>query len=192
MTLQKWARLYGITLLLGIVIIFITGLIRYFFDPSFVQQFEVDHFGYFLIFLVLFGSIYGTFSHIMFFCFLVINLLGRGIVHYRFLWQGVQLIVVISLVMINLGYLQKMILPAFILLVSGLVVAYYKSKVTNYSAFVPTFFFMNIGTLLALIPVWSNESEMLFILPGVLVCNAWQIVQLHQVIKPNGAPEVQN
>ncbi len=182
MTLKKWLRLYGITLVIGMVIILVTGLIRYLFDPNFVQQFEVDHFGYFLILLLLFGSIYGTFSHIMFFCFLVINLLGRGIIHYRYMWQGVQLIVVISLVVINLAYLQKMYLPALILIISGFVVAYFKSKTTNYSAFLPTFFFMNIGSLLALIPVWSNETEMLFILPAVLVCNAWQIMQLHQIV----------
>ncbi len=183
MTLKKWLRLYGITLLLGIAIIFLTGIIRYLFDPNFVLQFQVDHFGYFLIFLVLFGSIYGTFSHIMFFCFLVINLLGRDIIKYRLHWQGMQLIIIVSLIVINLAYLKQMYLPAFILLVSAFIVAYYKSKMTNYSAFIPTFFFMNIGTLLALIPVWDNETEMLFILPAVLVCNAWQIVQLHQVIQ---------
>jgi KinB signaling pathway activation protein len=69
-----------------------------------------------------------------------------------------------------------------ILIISGFVVAYFKSKTTNYSAFLPTFFFMNIGSLLALIPVWSYEAAMLFILPAVLVCNAWQIMQLHQIV----------
>ncbi len=181
MTLQKWARLYGFTLSLGIAIIFVTGLIRYLFDPGFVAQFQVDQFGYFLIFLVLFGSIYGTFSHIMFFCFLVLNLLGRGVIQYRFLWQGLQVIIVVSFIVIDLAYLEQMYLPALILIVSGLMVAYFKSKMTNFSAFVPTFFFMNIGSFLALVPVWENETEMLFILPAVLVCNAWQIVQLHQI-----------
>ena len=182
MTLKKWLRLYGVTLVIGMVIILVTGLIRYLFDPNIVQQFGTDNFVGFLILLLLFGSVYGTFSHIMFFCFLVINLLGRGIIHYRFLWQGVQLIIVISIVVINLAYLQKMYLPALIIIISALVIAYFKSKLTNSSAFVPTFFFMNIGSLLALIPVWSYEAAMLFILPAVLVCNAWQIMQLHQIV----------
>ena len=185
MTLSKWFRLYGFTLLLGTVIMMVTGLIRFVFDGNFEQQFQVDHFGYFLIFLFLFGTIYGTFSHIMFFCFLVINLLGKGIIHYRFLWQGIQLIVVISFVIINHAYIKEMYISAFTLLVSALLVAYYKSRLTNYNAFIPTFFFMSIGALVAMVPVWNEEKELLFILPTVLVCNAWQIIQLHQLVKNN-------
>jgi KinB signaling pathway activation protein len=174
------------------IIILVTGLLRYLVDPNFVYQFEVDHFGYFLIFLILFGMICGTLSHIMFFCFLVINLLGKGILQNRFIWQGTQIIVVISLIVINHAYLQKMYISAFTILISAALVAYYKSKLTNSSAFIPTFFFMNIGTLFALIPVWNNKPGLLFILPAVLVCNAWQIMQLHQIVGQSADKQVQS
>jgi KinB signaling pathway activation protein len=183
MTLKKWFRLYGITVLLGIIIMLVIGVIRYFFDNNFIDQFQVSNFWYLTLFLILFGSIFGTFSHIMFFCFLVINLIGRSAVYYKFLWQGGQLIIIVYLGVVYLALVKEMYLASFILLMSSALVAYDKARQTNYNAFVPTFFFMTVGSMVALFPVWGSRDELLFIMPAVVVCNAWQIMQLHVLTK---------
>jgi KinB signaling pathway activation protein len=77
-------------------------------------------------------------------------------------------------------------MPIIILLVSA-GIAYWKVKLTNRTAFVPTLFFMSVVTILEAVPAFSldetGSSYAIFMIVPLLVCNAWQIMQLHKIVE---------
>lgn len=76
-----------------------------------------------------------------------------------------------------------LILPLAILAV-GLIVAYWKSRLTNGQAFIPTLFFMVVLTILEGIPAFqANDMFFTFYMLAVLLIgNAWQILVFHKLV----------
>ncbi|WP_010269247.1 KinB-signaling pathway activation protein [Paenibacillus senegalensis] len=78
------------------------------------------------------------------------------------------------------GYL---IMPLAILAV-GIIVALWKSQLTNGQAFIPTLFFMVVLTILEAIPAFqANDLFFTFyMLALLLIGNAWQILIFHKLV----------
>ncbi|CAH0117612.1 hypothetical protein PAE9249_00072 [Paenibacillus sp. CECT 9249] len=74
-------------------------------------------------------------------------------------------------------------LPLVILLVA-VAVTYWKVRLTNKHAILPTLFFMIVITTLELLPSLSvNRIEyIVYMLVPLVVCNAWQILTLHKLV----------
>lgn len=136
-----------------------------------------------------------------FFSYLIFNWLSRGLVRNKTAYEVILLALMI-LLLGNLVYLNMakysgatlgihLLIPLIVLVIGG-VVAWLKAKWTNRSGFIPTLFFMVVATILEAIPSINpkaGEVPILIIFQTVLVllvCNAWQILQLHRwVQKPN-------
>ncbi|MRG28614.1 hypothetical protein GIJ05_10660 [Laceyella tengchongensis] len=134
-----------------------------------------------------------------FFAYLVFNFLAKGLIRNK-LGYDVTMLVLTVIILGNLVYLNAVkfsgesfwlhLLIPFIILLTALIVAKLKEKSTNVSAYIPTLFFMVVATILEAIPSINSkagEIPLLIIFHSVvvlLVCNAWQILQLHRWIKP--------
>ncbi|MNU01076.1 hypothetical protein D3C72_2443700 [compost metagenome] len=80
-------------------------------------------------------------------------------------------------------------LLGIIILIVALVVASFKVKMTNASAWIPTVFFMIAVTIIETVGVLKigvNEATA-WIAGPLIACNAYQILILHRVLKPRTA-----
>jgi KinB signaling pathway activation protein len=72
---------------------------------------------------------------------------------------------------------------------AGTFVAWLKMRWTNPGALIPTLFFMVAATTLEAIPSINSKAGELpvififFTILVLLICNAWQILQLHRWVK---------
>lgn len=80
------------------------------------------------------------------------------------------------------AFIPYLIVPVIFLLL-GLGTAWWKVKMTNRHAFVPTLFFMVVLTSLEAIPGFqeNNREWLIYMLATLFVCNAWQILIFHKV-----------
>jgi KinB signaling pathway activation protein len=69
---------------------------------------------------------------------------------------------------------------ALLILIAGSVVAYFKSRQTNKTAFIPALFFMIVVTVIEWVPVLrvNEESWVYLMVFPLLVCNAYQLLML--------------
>lgn len=78
------------------------------------------------------------------------------------------------------------IVPA-VLVLGTLAVCFFKVKQTNPSAFIPTAFLMFTVTFIEAWPAMSdgnaNTPGIIFMFVPLFVCNAYQIMMLHRVLK---------
>ncbi|MFC7678112.1 KinB-signaling pathway activation protein [Paenibacillus sp. GCM10028914] len=190
MSLRKWARLFWKTMLVGAVGAVIAGLILQFATGTIEFKGAVDM----LIFpLILFGygALVSVYSQLGFFAYLTLNYMGVG-VFKRKTWQYVQIVLSV------LALLELMFLRTFVggeknltwdlllgigILITAAIVTYFKVKVTNINALIPTMFFMLAVTILEIIGVLKigvNNATVFIIIP-LLACNAYQILTLHKV-----------
>lgn len=190
MSLRKWARLFWKTMLVGAVGAVIAGLILQFATGTIEFKGAVDM----LIFpLILFGygALVSVYSQLGFFAYLTLNYMGVG-VFKRKTWQYVQIVLSV------LALLELMFLRTFVggeknltwdlllgigILITAAIVTYFKVKVTNINALIPTMFFMLSVTILEIIGVLKigvNNATVFIIIP-LLACNAYQILTLHKV-----------
>lgn len=148
--------------------------------------------------LLLSGLTFAAVSQLGFFSYLVFNWLGKGLVRSKWLYDAIQIILLLT-VLGNLIYLNvakfdgamlwlHLLIPFFIV-AAGVFVAWLKMRWTNPSAFIPTLFFMVAATTLEAIPSMNSRAGELpvvfifFTVMTLLVCNAWQILQLHRWVK---------
>jgi KinB signaling pathway activation protein len=63
--------------------------------------------------------------------------------------------------------------------------AYWKVKMTNPHAFIPSVFFMLVFTLVetAIAIQVSNDEATLLMASALITCNAWQLLRLHKIVK---------
>lgn len=189
MNSRNWVRLFVSTLLIGAAAGMITGLIV---EAKLYKDF-VD---FLALGIWLFGvsCIFSLISQMGFFAYLTIHRFGLGIFRSIKLWNAVQ-IVLIAFVLFDLVYLRytafaekgdslaPYFIPAAILTVIGLAIAYLKQRETNREAFIPALFFMVVVTTIEWFPVLkANDFEWVTIMfVALVVSNAWQIMLLHRL-----------
>ncbi|PWA12869.1 KinB-signaling pathway activation protein [Pueribacillus theae] len=189
MNSRNWVRLFVSTLLIGAAAGMITGLIV---EAKLYKNF-VD---FLALGIWLFGvsCIFSLISQMGFFAYLTIHRFGLGMFRSVKLWNAVQ-IVLIAFVLFDLVYLRytafaekgdaiaPYFIPAAILTVIGLAVAYLKQRETNREAFIPALFFMVVVTTIEWFPVLkANDFEWVTIMfVALVVSNAWQIMLLHRL-----------
>lgn len=196
-TSRNVVKLFFSTLIIGGIVTGITGFIVRWneFAPYFVNGSVLKITStFFWLFGV--GLIFSLVSQVSFFAYLTVHRFGLGIFKSAALWNGVQ-ILFIAFALFDLVYFRykafavegeriiSYIVPAILILIIGVIVAYFKAKQTNKSAFIPALFFMTLVTIIDWVPVLRlNDSSWsyLMIFP-LLICNAYQILILHKLHK---------
>lgn len=193
MTLRKWFHLFWTTLVLGMIVSLVIGLILQYSDKEF-SVLGLSAVGFNIVNMLLGGATISVLSQMGFFAYLIVRFIVAGIIRSKIIWDLIQLSIII-VVLFDLVYLRKTnfegagsilsysILPAILLIIS-LAIAYWKVKMTNRNAFIPTLFFTCAVTVLEAVPALKldNAASSLFMLAPLLVCNAWQILILHKIL----------
>lgn len=145
--------------------------------------------------LLLAGLTFSSVAMLGFFAYLVFQWLAQGLVRTIKMYH-VLLIVLLLIVLSNLIYLNvskfsgenlwlHLLIP-IVLIATASIVAWVKVRLTNKKAFIPTLFFMVVATALEAIPsINPKEAELplvtiFFTVIILLICNTWQILQLHR------------
>jgi len=194
-TSRNLVKLFKNTLLVGGVTTVIVGLfVRWHELQPFFVDFKIIDIISSIIWLMVMGFLFSVISQMGFFAYLTIHRFGLGIFKSVSLWNAVQ-IVLILFGLFDLVYLRytnfaktgdsilPYLVPALLLLVVGLGVAWLKSKETNREAFIPAVFFMIVVTLVEWVPVLRENAENWFYLMAfaLMACNAYQILILHKL-----------
>ncbi|QOY37570.1 KinB-signaling pathway activation protein [Anaerobacillus isosaccharinicus] len=152
---------------------------------------------FFLVIVWLFGigAMWTLISQMGFFAYLTVHRFALGFFKTARTWNMIQ-VVIIAFVLQGLGYfryvsfgtvdesiLGYILIPLF-LLIYGLCIAYYKSKQTNFGAFIPALFFIVVVTTLEWLPALRvNDPKWLWVyFTPLLVANTWQLLVLHRLI----------
>jgi KinB signaling pathway activation protein len=191
LTLRKWFRLFCTTLLIGIIASVAVGLILEFTDQEFPIP-TMSGVGFNVLNMILGGATISLLSQMGFFSFLIVRFIAIGIIRNKVIWDLIQLTLTIVAI-IDLAYLRYSnfngdsllsytIMPLLILAVS-LGVTYWKVKLTNKNAFIPTLFFMVVVTILEAVPALklNNTASSIFMLTPLIACNSYQILNLHKI-----------
>lgn len=151
-------------------------------------------------FLVNIGILFGVgvmvsvYSQMGFFAYMMINYMGTG-VFSRMTWLYIQ-IVLTALALLELMFFRTFVgredkgssdlMFGIIVFATACVVAYFKVKMTNRSAWVPTLFFMIAVTIVEIVGVLKIgvDQATAWIAAPLIACNAYQILILHRVLKP--------
>ncbi|MFC6648405.1 KinB-signaling pathway activation protein [Paenibacillus rhizoplanae] len=193
MSLRKWFYLFWTTLLIGAGGAVIAGLALQIVNGGIQFKSTADFFLYALI-LLGYGALVSVYAQLGFFAYLILNYTGIG-VFPRKAWRYIQLVLAV------LALLELMFLRTFVsgdrsvrsdltlglaILLTALIVSWFKMRSTNASAWVPTFFFMTAITIVEIIGVLriGVDSATVFILVPLIACNAFQILMLHRILKP--------
>lgn len=197
MTIKSWFQLFCSTLFIGTAASLAAGLIlvMVFKDFTLMELSEPGVNWQTLLFIVLSGSTISVLSHMGFFSYLILRFIALGFLRSKKLWDWVQLLLLI-VCMIDFIYLRYvsfgggtedyLLLPVAVLLIS-IGIAYWKMRLTNRDAFIPTLFFMYVVTVLEAIPALRLDgvSSSLYMMVPLLASNAWQILRLHIVLEKN-------
>jgi KinB signaling pathway activation protein len=202
-TSRNWVKLFLTTLAIGGLTTALVGFIVRWseFQPYFTE-FKITDILSTTIWLIVMGFLFSVVSQMGFFAYLTVHRFGLGIFKSAWLWNGVQLILTVF-VLIDFVYLRYVsfaksgdsILPyiglAFFILIISLAVAFFKMKQTNKGAFIPALFFMIVATIVEWMPVLRvNERSWLFLMmSALLACNAYQLLILHKL---NARSEAKN
>ncbi len=195
MNLKKLFFLFWTCMAVGAVTTVITGTIMQWSDPEFgFLDFEATGFNAAMMALV--GTMIGAFSQMGFFAYLILNYIALSILRQKYLWNALQAYTTVFSVL-GMGYMlytkQEVLSPHLYIVVPAvlsvltLVVCQVKVKQTNASAFIPTAFLMFTVTFIEAWPALSygNASTpgIIFMLAPLFLCNAYQILMLHRVLK---------
>lgn len=195
MTSRNLVKLFRDSLLVGGVTTVIVGLfVRWHELQPFFVDFKIKDIISAILWLLLMGFLYSVISQMGFFAYLTVHRFGLGIFKSVSLWNGIQ-IVLILFGLFDLVYLRytnfaktgdsilPFLLPALLLLIVGLAVAWLKSKETNREAFIPALFFMIVATLVEWVPALRINAENWFYLMlfALMACNAHQLLILHKL-----------
>lgn len=195
MTSRNWVRLFMTTLVIGGLTTAIVGFIVRWseFQPYFTE-FKIMDILSTMIWLIAMGFLFSLVSQLGFFAYLTVHRFGLGIFKTVGLWNSVQVVLILfglfDLIYLryeNFAHSGDSIIPYFgpaiILLVIGLIAAWYKMKMTNREAFIPALFVMTVVTLVEWVPALKvdDRSWLYLMLFGLLACNAYQLLILHKL-----------
>jgi KinB signaling pathway activation protein len=176
----------------------LTGALIKGYDENFVFL-GVSVGAYEWIFMIFGASMISVLSQMGFFAYLTVRFIALGFFRRKMIYWTILQGLFVLIAIVDLAYIRYSnyegtdrtllsfcIMPLFILIVS-VGVAYWKVKQTNNSAFIPTLFFMSAVTILEAVPAFSldetGSSYAIFMIVPLLVCNAWQIMQLHKILE---------
>ncbi|WMT40514.1 KinB-signaling pathway activation protein [Paenibacillus sp. D2_2] len=201
MNFKRWLHLFWTTLVVGAAGSLVIGLLLQWTDTTNTMKFNGT-----ADFLVNVGLLLGVgvmvsvYSQMGFFAYMMVNYMGMGVFSRR-TWQYIQ-IVLTALALFELMVLRIFVggnkasysdlILGIIILVIAIVVAYFKAKMTNGSAWIPTLFFMIAITIVETIGVLKIEVDQAtaWIAGPLIACNAYQILILHRVLKPKQSPQL--
>ncbi|MFC4075373.1 KinB-signaling pathway activation protein [Salinithrix halophila] len=171
MTIRKLFFLFWTTCAIGTVTAPVAG---------FILQEVFGDIGLNLVRQLWAGVMFGAVAQMGFFAYMVFNMVFTGFIRSRNLYQGLQLLVT-GIILANLFTLQPIL--ALTVLLFSLAVAWFKMKATNPHGFIPALFFMTAATTLEAIPSLSQPLVLILLMViTLLVCNTWQIMQLHRLV----------
>jgi len=193
MTLRKWFRLFWTSVVLGIVTAVVVGLIMQLTDVNYEIP-GMSAVGFNLLQMGIAGATISVLSQAGFFSYLIVKWIALSMFKSKGIWDIIQ-VVLIAVALGDLAYLRYAnfgqggsFLPyvwlPLAILVAGIAVSYYKMKLTNKSAFIPTLFIMSTLTILEAVPALRLEhaASTLFTLVPLMACNAWQVLTLHKIV----------
>ncbi|OKP96395.1 KinB signaling pathway activation protein [Paenibacillus sp. P46E] len=193
MSIRKWFFLFWTTLLIGAGGAVIAGLLLQVANGGIDFKSTADSLIYPLI-LLGYGMLVSVYAQLGFFAYLILNYMGIG-VFPRKVWQYIQIILSL-LALLELIFLRTFVgggrnvvsdlLLGIGILLTAIIVAYFKVRNTNRSAWIPTFFFLTAITIVEIIGVLriGVDSATVFIVVPLIACNAFQILMLHRILKP--------
>lgn len=196
MTIRNWLRLFWTTLLAGSAASLLAGIILIAaYDDFTLMELSAPGWNWETFSLILFaGSAVSVVSHIGFFSYLIVRDIFLGILRSHTLWNIFQLILTAVgmeiLVYVRWSYnggtgswVPYLTLP-LVMLAVALAVAWWKVRRTNRNAWVPTIFFMYVGTFIEVTPALRyNGLSIIFMLVPLWASNAWQILMLPRYLK---------
>lgn len=178
------------TLWIGWLVGFITSLIVDFsIYEAFLSPFDWKELLGLFLFYTGKALVYTVIAQTGFFAYLFVNLYGESF--FKSFWPTVQVLVILFVLFDIVYFTSKELSLLFrislmlVILISGLIVAYFKVKQTNRSAFIPAMFVMVvILTLeLSLVLRTGKASEIILMLTPLLAATAFQLLILHYVTK---------
>lgn len=197
MNSRNIVNLFISTLVIGGVVAGLAGFVFRWdqFQPLF-SSFDIGEIIISFIWMIGVGLIFSVLSQAGFFAYLTVHRFGLGIFKSVSLWNSVQVLMIIF-VLFDLVYLRYInfaskgdalfpyVAVAIMLLVIGLITAYFKAKQTNKHAFIPALFFMTVITTLEWTPVLRADdiSWMYFMFIPLIVCNIYQLLILDKLIR---------
>lgn len=197
MTSRNVVKLFFTTLFIGGIAAIITGfIVRWNEFAPYFTDFDILKILSTTIWLFGVGMVFSAISQMGFFAYLTVHRFGLGIFRSPSLWNGIQ-IVLILFVLYDLVYfryksfaeagegLLPYVAPAVMITIVALIVAYFKMKQTNKSAFIPAVFFMIVITVIEWVPVLRpNETSWVYLMIfPLIVCNTYQLLILPKLNK---------
>lgn len=198
MNLKRWLHLFWTTLVVGAAGSLVIGLVLQLTDTMKLNG-TADLFVNIGLLLGV-GVMVSVYSQMGFFAYMMVNYMGTGVFSRR-TWQYIQLVLT-ALALFELMFLRIFVggnkssysdvVLGGIILVVAIAVAYFKARMTNGSAWIPTLFFMIAVTIVETIGVLKIEVDQAtaWIAGPLIACNAYQILILHRVLKPKQSPQI--
>jgi len=200
LNLKRWLHLFWTTLVVGAAGSLVIGLVLQLTDTMKLNG-TADLFVNIGLLLGV-GVMVSVYSQMGFFAYMMVNYMGTGVFSRR-TWQYIQLVLT-ALALFELMFLRIFVggnkssysdvVLGGIILVVAIAVAYFKARMTNGSAWIPTLFFMIAVTIVETIGVLKIEVDQatVWIAGPLIACNAYQILILHRVLKPKQSPQIHN
>jgi KinB signaling pathway activation protein len=193
--LKKLFFMFWSCMAVGAVITVITGSIMQWTDHSFGFM-GLQAAGFNAGMMALVGTMFGAFSQMGFFAYMTLNYIALSIFRKKYLWSALQAYTTIFALFLFsymlfesrnvFGNWLYWVLP-LVLAAASWGVGTIKAKQTNATALIPTLFLMFVGTLVEAWPSLgeeSNQSAVFFMMIPLFVCNAYQILMLHRLVRP--------
>lgn len=195
LNLKRWLYLFWTTLVVGAAGSLIVGLLL-----QWTSTVELKGTADFLVnvgILLGVGIMVSVYSQMGFFAYMMVNYMGTGVFSRR-TWLYVQ-IVLTALALLELMFFRTFVggesrgtsdmVLGLILLAIAVAVAYFKARMTNATAWVPTLFFMIAVTIVETVGVLKIgvDQATVWIAAPLIACNAYQILILHRILQPKGA-----
>lgn len=189
MTLKYLIQFYRNTLLIGVIVTYISSLIfGYDKVTKYLVAGEVGEFVAASIWFVVVGLLVATISQLAYFIYLFINQLGIGI--FGKIWPHVQIVVTVFTIFdlvyfrfLRFGGTDQIIsfiwLP-IVVIIFAIITSNIKNKQSKKNLWIPSMFFMIVMTTIELIPFLRVEDTSWIYLTifGLLLCNSYQLIML--------------
>ena len=189
MTLKYLIQFYRNTLLIGVIVTYISSLIfGYDKVTKYLVAGEVGEFVAASIWFVVVGLLVATISQLAYFIYLFINQLGIGI--FGNIWPHVQIVVTVFTIFdlvyfrfLRFGGTDQIIsfiwLP-IVVIIFAIITSNIKNKQSKKNLWIPSMFFMIVMTTVELIPFLRVEDTSWIYLTifGLLLCNSYQLIML--------------
>jgi KinB signaling pathway activation protein len=200
MNVRRWFFLFATTILLGMLVACTVGLTIAAIDPVHTSRVSWLHgISYNVIGMSLVGATLGAFSHMVFFGYLIVQMIGQAMLRNK--WQYVQVSVTVLSCMYTITFaapqsiadgFRAAIFP-LLLILCAVPIVWWKVRMTHKRAIIPSLFLLIAVTLLETVPALRqhNGYAIAMMAAPLFVCNAWQLLLLHRLVtpKPNSATQ---